>query len=152
MKLIILTLAVTFFLNGCYTVLWHPGKELSSIDYYDNYNDCINCFYPPIYFDFYYQPWWQEVNLPKYDRTKEREKLRETAGDRTPEPRPGTPAPLPQRPIPPPTISEPSTGSTNTGSASTSDEETKRTKSSSENDKKDLRNTDGNRSTEPRRK
>lgn len=153
MKYIFLTaIASLLFLNGCYTVLWHPGKDVSSDNYYDDVNIYIGpSFYSYHYHYYYNQPWWNDVTSPSVDRTAERTKLRETSGDRAEPTRvperiniPGTP-----RPLPPPTISEPSTGSSNSNTTTSTGNDSSRNKSSSNDDSKNLRNNDGNRSKEP---
>ena len=58
--LLLITIVISFFISGCYTVLWTPEEELPNESNYQPEPG----YYIDDYYYYYDYPWWLTVNHP----------------------------------------------------------------------------------------
>lgn len=168
-KLLYLILIFPIFSQflGCYTVLWHPAMDTKEIkSYREEVNYENESFYETRYFgsynNFYDIPWWWSINLPYFGEDFLQDNVSEDGNNnssirnndsnrRESNPR-ETNFQVPSR------NSSSGNSSTQTGSPtkenrkSTENENTEESRKKSDDSNREIRNNDGNRSTEkPRR-
>ncbi len=60
--LFLITIVISFFISGCYTVLWTPEEELPNESTYQQ--DSGSAYYNDDYYYYYDYPWWLTASYP----------------------------------------------------------------------------------------